>query len=185
MGIDWPTGHYETIVADPPWAYRLRPNDPTHRATCPYPCMSTGDVAALPVGELAADGCALWLWTTNAHLQDALFCLARWGFTHKTMLTWAKRQIGCGDWLRGQTEHCLLGIRGKPTWNIHGESTVLLAPRREHSQKPAEFYSMVERLQPDARRVELFARCRRPGWVSWGDQVDALGVEGVQQCLTL
>jgi N6-adenosine-specific RNA methylase IME4 len=36
------------------------------------------------------------------------------GFQQKTILTWAKSKFGMGDWLRGQTEHAILAVRGNP-----------------------------------------------------------------------
>lgn len=50
------------------------------------------------------------------------------------------------------------------------------APRREHSRKPDEQYNRIETLF-DGPYVELFARNKRPGWVSWGNQVDKFGGE--------
>jgi N6-adenosine-specific RNA methylase IME4 len=94
-----------------------------------------------------------------------------WGFEYKTLLTWVKGKMGTGEWLRGQTEHCLLAARGKPVF-LHGShGTVLEAARREHSRKPEEFYALVEATCPGSR-VELFAREARDGWRSFGDQVD-------------
>ncbi len=59
--------------------------------------------------------------------------------------------MGTGEWLRGQTEHCLLAARGKPVF-LHGRhSTVLHAARREHSRKPEEFYGMVEATCPGSK----------------------------------
>jgi len=50
---------------------------------------------------------------------------------------------------------------------------IVVEERREHSRKPDSFYSAVETYcGPDARRLDLFTRERRPGWVAWGDQVD-------------
>ena len=78
---------------------------------------------------------------------------------------------GTGEWLRGQTEHCLLAIRGKPVF-LHGShSTALEAARREHSRKPEEFYALVEATSPGSK-VELFARERRNGWQAFGNQTD-------------
>ncbi len=47
------------------------------------------------------------------------------------------------------------------------QTTLLVAPAREHSRKPDEFYRLVEALCPGSR-MELFARERRPGWTAWG-----------------
>jgi ParB/RepB/Spo0J family partition protein len=165
-----PTGPFRVIVADPPWAYGNRPDDPSHRAANPYPPMTTEDICGLAVGALAHDDTILWLWTTNAHMRDAFAVLDAWGFAHKTILTWVKDRMGTGDWLRGQTEHCLMAVRGKPVVQLTNQTTVLHGPMRDHSRKPDEFYALVEALCPGAK-VELFARHDRPGWAAHGDEV--------------
>jgi N6-adenosine-specific RNA methylase IME4 len=48
---------------------------------------------------------------------------------------------------------------------------IILAPVREHSRKPDQFYTRVQRYC-DGPYLDLFARERRPGWDCWGDQVD-------------
>ena len=46
---------------------------------------------------------------------------------------------------------------------------LILAPRREHSRKPDEFYSRVEAYCAGPY-LELFAREQRSGWSSWGNE---------------
>ena len=105
----------------------------------------------------------------HAHLPVAFDVVASWGFQYKTLLTWVKDRMGTGEWLRGQTEHCLLAARGKPVF-IHGSyTTVLSAAQREHSRKPDEFYALVEAICPGSR-LELFARQARTGWRAFGNQ---------------
>lgn len=78
--------------------------------------------------------------------------------------------MGTGEWLRGQTEHCLLAVRGKPVF-LHGRhSTALTATRREHSRKPEEFYALVEATCPGSK-LELFARQVREGWTGFGNDM--------------
>jgi N6-adenosine-specific RNA methylase IME4 len=166
---DLPAGQYAVIVADPPWAYSNTRDIPSQRGTTPYAPMTQADICALPVSDLAGADCVLWLWTTNAHMPDAFQVLAEWGFTHKTILTWVKNRIGLGRWLRGQTEHCLLAVRGKPAVRLTNQPTVLMAPVREHSRKPDEFYALVDELCIGSK-VELFARETRPGWDGWGHE---------------
>ena len=164
-------GPYRVIVADPPWPYEIRREDPSHRATTPYPQMSIAQICALDVASIAAPNCVLWLWTTNYHmLNGAREVLEAWGFAPITILTWAKDRFGCGAWLRGQTEHCIFATRGKPLVQLTSESTLLHAVVREHSQKPDEFYALVERLCPAPRYAELFARRQRAGWDGHGDE---------------
>jgi N6-adenosine-specific RNA methylase IME4 len=166
-------GPYRVIVADPPWPYEKDKIDPSHRATYPYPQMSIEDVCgeASTVQAIAHDDCILWLWTTNYHMREAFTVLDAWGFSFRTILTWVKDSFGRGDWLRGQTEHCLLAIRGRPVVELTNQSTVLQAPAREHSAKPDEFYRLVESLCPAPGYAELFQRTPRPGWDGHGDEV--------------
>jgi len=79
--------------------------------------------------------------------------------------------MGTGEWLRGQTEHCLLAVRGRPVFVSGTHTTVLQAARREHSRKPEEFYSLVEETCAGGK-VELFSRERRERWQSFGNDVE-------------
>jgi N6-adenosine-specific RNA methylase IME4 len=163
-------GPYRVIVADPPWPYDVRQEDPTHRATHPYPQMSIAAICALPVASIAHADCILWLWTTNFHIREAFVVLDAWGFVHRTILTWVKDRMGTGDWLRGQSEHCIMAVRGSPVVQLTNQSTILQGPMRANSQKPEEFYAFVEKLCPAPRYAELFSRVTRPNWDGHGDE---------------
>jgi N6-adenosine-specific RNA methylase IME4/ParB-like chromosome segregation protein Spo0J len=165
-----PTGPFRVIVADPPWKYDTRADDVTHRSNLPYPEMSIEAICALPVRPLAAEDSVLWLWTTNAHMRESFTVLDAWGFESNTILTWAKQKFGAGHWLRGQTEHCHLAIRGKPTVLLTNQTTLLSASAGAHSEKPDAFYTLVEALCPGSK-VELFARRPREGFVAHGNAV--------------
>ncbi len=164
-----PTGQFATIVIDPPWPYGTRYDPDTRRAGSPYPEMSLEEITALAIPT--GDDCALWLWTTNAFMHEAYHILEEWGFTPKTILTWAKDRMGLGDWLRGQTEHCILATKGKPRVDLTNQTTLLHGPMREHSRKPDEFYALVEALCPEPR-LEMFARQERDGWTVHGNETD-------------
>ena len=156
-----PSGPFQVIVADPPWRYATG-ND------LPYPTMAVEKIKAMPVRDLADENAILWLWTTNAHLRVAFEVVDAWGFEYKTLLTWVKDRMGTGEWLRGQTEHCMLAARGSPVF-LHGNhTTVLEATRREHSRKPDEFYALVEATCPGTK-LELFCRQLRDGWQVYGN----------------
>ena len=102
-----PTGPLRVIVADPPWQYKTE-------GSLPYTTMPLDEIKAMAVTDIAEGDAILWLWTTDAHLRVAFEVIDAWGFEYKSLLTWVKDRMGTGDWLRGQTEHCLLAIRGKP-----------------------------------------------------------------------
>jgi N6-adenosine-specific RNA methylase IME4 len=159
-----PTGPFQVVVADPPWQYDTG-------SSLPYPTMAIDEIKAMRVSDIADENATLWLWTTNAHLPVAFDVVVAWGFEYKTLLTWVKDRMGTGEWLRGQTEHCILAARGKPVF-LHGsDGTALEAARREHSRKPEEFYALVEKACPGSR-VELFARQQRAGWQAYGSDVN-------------
>jgi ParB/RepB/Spo0J family partition protein len=164
-------GPYRVIVADPPWPYEKRQQDPSSRAIAPYPTMSIAQICAVNVAALAHDDCILWLWSTNHHLRECFGILDAWGFQQKTILTWAKDRMGMGDWLRGQTEQCLLAVRGKPIVTLTNQTTLLHAPVRGHSVKPVEFYDLVEKLCPAPRYADLFSRYQHNDrWDCHGDE---------------
>lgn len=177
-----PSGTFRVILADPPWQYELREGDESHRGRTGYATMNLDAICAMGADVMARAqrDAILLLWTTNAFLADgsASRVVREWGFTGKTILTWAKRtadgrpQIGLGHYLRNSTEHCVIATRGgSPTVDLEAQDTLLLAPRREHSRKPDEFYALVEQVFPGSK-LELFAREARPGWVAWGAEAD-------------
>lgn len=166
-----PEGPFDVLVADPPWRYDKREGDATSRGHLDYPDMTVDEICAAIPRALAGDDALLWLWTTNAHILEAARVLGAWGFAHKTLLTWDKGRIGLGDWLRGQTEHCILAVRGSPTFIGGVDSTLLRGDVREHSRKPESFYELVDRTSPGSK-LELFSRSARPGWAAWGAELE-------------
>jgi N6-adenosine-specific RNA methylase IME4/ParB-like chromosome segregation protein Spo0J len=168
-----PSGPFQVIVADPPWRY-------DSGGSLPYPTMDTDDIKAMPVRDIAADDAVLWLWATNAHLRVAFDVVEAWGFEYRALLTWVKDRMGTGEWLRGQTEHCLLAVRGRPVFVSGTHTTVLQATRREHSRKPEEFYHVVEATSPGSR-IELFCRERRNGWSAYGNDMGRFCGKSIEQ----
>jgi N6-adenosine-specific RNA methylase IME4 len=167
-------GPYRVIVADPPWPYEIRQEDPSHRSARPYPTMSIKQICGIDVASLAHDDCILWLWTTCFHMRWAYEVLDAWGFEDKSILTWCKDRMGTGDWLRYQTEHCIMATRGKPIVTLTNQTTRLDAPMQAHSRKPVEFYDLVESLCPAPRFADLFSRYRHnEKWDCHGDEAPA------------
>lgn len=164
-----PKGEFTTIVADPPWNYRDNLGDGPRGAAAHYPCLSVESLAQLPVSSCAAPAAHLYLWATNAFLVEAHGLMAAWGFKYRTLLTWVKPTIGLGHYFRNTTEHVLFGVRGKLPLLRRDLRTDFAAPKRGHSVKPDEFFSLVEHASPGPY-LELFARRPRPGWTVWGNE---------------
>jgi len=141
--------------------------------------MSFGEIAALPVGELALPQSHLYLWCPNALLLEALTIMKDWGFTYKTNIVWYKTRKdggpdgrGVGFYFRNVTELLLFGVRGKLRTLPPGrrQVNIVVSRKEEHSKKPADIYGIIEQCSPEPR-LELFARFRVPGWTQWGDEV--------------
>ncbi|MGH9475768.1 MAG: MT-A70 family methyltransferase [Terriglobales bacterium] len=173
---------FGAILVDPPWRFKNRTGKiaPEHQRLRRYVTLSVGEIAALPVAQLAAPQCHLYLWTPNALLPDALAVMRAWGFTYKTNLVWYKVRKdggpdgrGVGFYFRNVTELLLFGIRGRQRTLAPGRSqvNVLLSRKEEHSKKPDAVYDLIERCSPGPY-CELFSRQRIPGWEHWGDEVD-------------
>lgn len=182
--------NFATVVADPPWKYR----DKVHAARVRgvreleyghgadrirgrrgaegyYPVMSIEEIAALPVSQVAAPNAHLYLWATNAFLDQAFHLARGWGFQPRTVLTWVKPGIGMGHYYRNNTEHVVFAVRGRLAVARHNQPTSFSAPKSKvHSQKPELFYEIAESMSP-APYLEMFARCQREGWVVWGNEV--------------
>jgi N6-adenosine-specific RNA methylase IME4 len=165
-----PQGAFEVIYADPPWQlgspYSSRAPE-NHYRTLPL-------AALAELEPPAAKDSLLFLWAVNCRLPQALELIQHWRFEYLTDLAWVKPNYGLGHWTRTQHELLLLARRGhvSPPPPERRPSSVIRGPRRKHSQKPAIAYALIERMYPQASKLELFARGRpRPGWTAWGDEV--------------
>jgi N6-adenosine-specific RNA methylase IME4 len=164
-------GGWRCLVADPPWRFSDR--NTIGAAERHYETMCISDIANMPVKQVSAPDAVLSLWCPDTHLEPALFVAKSWGFTYRHLIAWGKVgkngkiQIGLGHYFRKSHEVALLCTRGRPEILDHGVSSLILAQRHKHSQKPDQLYSKLERLCPGPR-LELFARQKRKGWKGWG-----------------
>jgi N6-adenosine-specific RNA methylase IME4/ParB-like chromosome segregation protein Spo0J len=165
------------ILADPPWDYEAWNPGSTHtHPSNHYPVMSIPEIRELRVADLAADDCVLFLWATVPHLADTFDVISAWGFAYKSGLVWDKERAGTGFWVLGQHEHLLICTRGNPPLPPLSAvpKSVIRERKREHSRKPEASYRIIEAMYPDLPKLELFARSRREGWSTWGNEVPRL-----------
>lgn len=158
---------YRCIVIDPPWDPSDEGDvDQIGRAQPTYATMPITEIAALPVGDDAADDCHIYLWITNRSLPKGFGLLTTWGFRYVTAITWCKPTIGVGNYFRNNTEHILFGIRGSLPLLVQDIGTWFEAERGPdgHSSKPEQFYQLVRRASPGPR-AEWFGRREREGFV--------------------
>lgn len=170
---------FRTIYADPPWTFEVYSGKGKERsAERHYDTMSLEEIAALPIEDLAADDCCLFLWCVWPELPGALKVIRSWGFEYKTAgFLWVKTNkggegtfTGMGYWTRANSEPCLFATRGSPDRLSADVHQVISAPVRAHSVKPDEARVRIERLVPGPY-LELFGRSEHDGWTVWGNQI--------------
>ncbi len=174
--MSWPEGKYQVIYADPPWRYENPPMGGSNRSIeNHYPTMDLDEICALDVGLVADENCVLFLWATAPKLSECMEVISAWGFTYRTCMVWVKDKIGMGYHARNQHEILLIAKRGEmaPPEPSDRPSSVLQAPRLEHSAKPLEYYDIIQRMYPTQNKLELFCRSPRDGWAVWGNQAAA------------
>ena len=175
-------GNYRTILIDPPWDIKfierkVRPNQKlSYDGT-----MSIEEIAKLPVSELAADECDLFLWTTQTYLPYCFEILKAWGFKYHITITWNKMNGLTQFGFHRRTEFCLYAYKNKlgiektgkaiPT-HIDDLPEYFEEKSKIHSKKPETLYKLIE-AKAKPPRLELFARSKRNGWHVWGNQVES------------
>jgi N6-adenosine-specific RNA methylase IME4 len=174
---------FATILVDPPWQFTNKTGKvaPEHKRLSRYGTMRLDEIMALPVEQLAASTCHLYLWCPNAMLPEGLAVLKAWGFTYKSNIVWHKIRKdggsdgrGVGFYFRNVTELILFGVRGKNARTLapgRRQVNLLATRKREHSRKPDEQYEVIEACSPGPF-LELFARGVRKGWSMWGNQAN-------------
>lgn len=175
------TKKYSVILSDPPWSFKTYSDKGKGRsAEKHYPVMTKKQIQDLPVNDIAADDCVLFLWITFPCLEEGLELIKKWGFTYKTnAFTWIKKNKkadslfwGLGYWTRSNSEICLLATKGSPKRIARNVHQVIYSPVQSHSQKPNEVRERIVRLMGDVPRLEMFARSETIGWDVFGNEVE-------------
>lgn len=166
---------FRTVVADPSWPFNDKLPGPGRGAARHYREMSIEEIYRFPLPAIATDS-RLFLWTVAAMPEEGVNTMIAWGFRPVCEIIWIKLTVrgkpwfGMGRTVRNAHERCLVGVRGKPEVLNHSTRSVFYARAGKHSEKPKEFFDLVEGLSPGPY-VELFARSPRPGWTCQGDEL--------------
>lgn len=178
----FPDSTYRVLYADPPWKYNDERTleDDSGAAKTQYDLLSVGEICGLrdidgrSVRDLLQPSAALFLWTTSPLIPDAMAVMSSWGFSYKSQFVWDKLRTYNGHYTAVGHELLLIGTRGgcvPDSRTLH--DSVVRIERTEHSVKPDGFYDIIEAMYTEGRPFcELFARRKRAGWDSWGNQVD-------------
>jgi len=159
-------GKFATIVIDPPWEYD---ENIIGRTKPEYALMNIKELEEKDIMKYAQDSCHLYIWTTNAFIWKAIALGKKWGFEYKTLLTWIKPSVGIGTYFRNSTEHiCFFIKKGSKSTRDKSVGTWFQAKRGEHSEKPEEFYKIVEKTSFPPY-LYIFGRKKRKGWYVYGN----------------
>lgn len=172
--MELPNKKYGTLYIDPAWEQELVGKFKTRfqrSQELPYDTMSYEKIANLPLKSLCLPETHIWLWTSNQWVKKSLKLLEDWDFNYLCMVTWVKPS-GVGAWFANTTQHLLFAYNEKCVFpkNRYRPTHIITGLPKKHSQKPKEFYKLIEGISPEPR-LELFARDRRQGWDAWGLEV--------------
>jgi len=182
-----PNEKFDIIYADPPWHYNgklqfdksskgkeeidLAKTVFISTSGFKYPMLKTSEIMKIPINQISKDDCLLFMWTSNPHLAQAIELGKAWGFEYRTVaFVWDKMNHNPGKYTLSNCELCLLFKRGKiPTpRGARNVRQLVTSPRKKHSEKPIEVLQGIEKMFPNQKRIELFARRKIKGWTSWG-----------------
>ena len=173
---------YKLILADPPWRQSkggkksVRPNSSGEELD--YPVISLEEIEDIMYSarNLAEENHILFLWTIDKYLFEAEKIVRNIGYKLHARMIWNKvTGIPAAFTVRYGHEYLLYMYYGKllpvakdERGKIH---TVFKEQVKRHSQKPEIAYQIIERLYPEAKKLELFARNKRNGWDIWGNEL--------------
>jgi N6-adenosine-specific RNA methylase IME4 len=147
--------------------------------------------------HLVAPEAHLYLWTVNSFtagkhqgILPALAVCEELGFKPISLIPWVKSNVGSPTpYGMRYTEMCIFAVRydkgrGQRTRysgtaerqsvsngpGLCASKDYIIAPRREHSRKPDEFYKYVES-RSKGPYLDLYSRTSRTGWSTAGDEV--------------
>ncbi len=171
---------FKTVVIDPPWRPILNSEFSTKKSKAHpnnfYKTMTLDEISSIkpPFDKQ----CHLYIWCISQHVDWGYQLAYIWNAQPIILLTWKKPGLGVGRF-RCNTEHVLVSRIGSRHGNPFGsggrykqatEGTLFNWSRGKHSEKPLEFYQLVEKLSPEPR-LDMYARRKRYEWHSWGDEI--------------
>jgi len=168
-----PEGKYEVIYADPPWKYADTCEAgavQSKGADKYYPVMSIDELCELSVNELAAENSVLFIWVTSPLLDECWIVISAWGFEYKASFVWDKVKHNMGHYNSVRHEFLLICTKGSfLPQNKELHDSVVTIERTKHSEKPEYFRQLIDKMYPEGKRIELFARRKTKGWTTYGD----------------
>lgn len=184
---------YQIAYVDPPWYYPTGPTTITKEGKTTrsfgagdyYQLMKEEEIVEYGTNvtcSLSADG-VVFLWATLPLLDQAFRVIEGWGLEYAGMPF---------VWVKTKKDGSPMGAKGgiprivKPTCEVVLAASkqhqiirpsdftirnVVMEPPREHSRKPDCIRDAIERMYPNANKVEHFSRQTFDGWDCFGNEV--------------
>lgn len=166
---------YRVIYADPPWFYERPLAHKYGDVQKHYPTMTIEEICAMgnKIKDITEKDAVLFLWVTSPKLPLAFDVIEAWGFFYKTSFVWDKVLHNCGWYNSARHEFLLIAGKGRSTPDakkLH-DSVVTIEKTKNHSEKPEYFRRLIDSLYTEGNRIELFARQKKEGWDSYGNEL--------------
>lgn len=173
---------YGLIYADPPWKQskggKKSVRENSSGKPLDYPTCSLDEIKEhlRLATESTTENSILFLWTIDKYLFEAQQIAESLGYKLHARMIWDKvTGIPAAFTVRYGHEYLLYMYKGKLTPAAKDERgkihTVFRERVTKHSKKPDIAYEIIERLYPDLKKLEMYARETRDGWDSFGNEV--------------
>jgi N6-adenosine-specific RNA methylase IME4 len=176
-------GDFDLILSDPAWKQskggkkNVRPKSSGEELI--YTTITLEEIEEIQkqVRDMSKENHILFLWTIDKYLHESEQMIARLGYKLHARMIWNKvTGIPAAFTVRYGHEYLLYCYYGKLTPVAKDERgkihTVFTEQVKAHSQKPETSYRIIERLYPDAKKIELYCRRKRQGWSAWGNEIE-------------
>jgi len=174
---------YNLLYIDPPWRQSkggkklVRPNSSGKELDYSVLNLEQIEYIIQKASDLTTDSSIMFLWTIDKYLFEAEEIAKKLDYKLHARMIWNKvTGIPAAFTIRYGHEYLLYLYKGKlikvakeERGKIHSVFTEQVT---KHSKKPEIAYQIIERLYPDTKKLELFARNKRNGWDSWGNEIN-------------
>ena len=181
--LDKISGKYSIIYTDPPWKQTkggLRKSRPNQQRNLDYDTISLDQIKQhheFVKENLCEENHIVFMWTIDKFLHESENFMRDLGYKLHARFIWDKQNGVAPAFTVRYSHEYLLWFYQDKLKTIDKEQrgkfrTVISEKSTKHSKKPVSVYEMIEALYPDSKRLEMYARNTRDGWVSWGNEIE-------------
>jgi len=114
--------------------------------------------------EMTAENCHLYLNSKNQDLPNAFKLLSKADFDYISCLTWKTKSNGNKNGIQDNTQHLIIGCKGKKSFKANNINTWQDVGKKEIKD---EVYRLIDKIS-DGKRVAFFSDKAPDGWKTVG-----------------